>query len=120
VNATLEEAVKVYKGDGSLACSFFNLGTRPGVGMVNAMYRQFYPGKKTRYPCHKRLGGAQEHSELVRKTSPQTEFDPRTVYSVASRYKNKLSRPTRFVCKVAITAFQLQPQLEFAYKHQIP
>ena len=54
------------------------------------------------------------------KTSPPPEIDTRTVHSVASRYKNKLSRPTRFVCKGAITVFRLQPQLEFVYKYQIP
>ena len=44
------------------------------------------PGKETRYPLYRRLGGPQGLSERVRKISPPPEFDPRTVQSVASRY----------------------------------
>jgi hypothetical protein len=45
----------------------------------------FTPGK-TRYPFYSRLGGPQGRSGRVRKISPATGFDPRTVQSLASRY----------------------------------
>jgi hypothetical protein len=47
---------------------------------------RFTPGKETRYPLYRRLGGPQSRSERMRKISPPPEFDPRTVPPVASRY----------------------------------
>jgi hypothetical protein len=47
---------------------------------------RFTPGKETRYPLYRRLGGPQGRSGQVRKISPQPGFDPRTVQPVASRY----------------------------------
>jgi hypothetical protein len=44
------------------------------------------PPGKTRYPLYRRLGGPQGRSGQVRKISPPTGFDPRTVQPVASRY----------------------------------
>jgi len=44
------------------------------------------PPGKTRYPLYRRLGGPQCRSERVRKISPPTGFDPRTVHPVANRY----------------------------------
>ena len=44
------------------------------------------PPGKTRYPLYRRLGGPQGRSGRVRKFSPQTGFDPRTVQPVASGY----------------------------------
>jgi hypothetical protein len=41
---------------------------------------------KTRYPLYRRLGGPQGRSERVRKISPPSGFDPRTVQPVVSRY----------------------------------
>ena len=49
---------------------------------INATPR---PGK-TRYPLYRRLGGPQDGSGRVRKITPPTGFDPRTVQLVASRY----------------------------------
>ena len=46
------------------------------------------PGKTTRYPLHRRLGGPQGRSGWVRKISLPLGFDPRTVQPVASRYYN--------------------------------
>ena len=46
---------------------------------------RFTPGKETRYPLYRRLGGPQGRSGQVRKISPQPGFDPRTVQPVASR-----------------------------------
>jgi hypothetical protein len=44
------------------------------------------PGKETRYPLYRRLGGPQGQSGRVRKILPPTGIDPRTVQIVASRY----------------------------------
>ena len=44
------------------------------------------PPGKTRYPLYRRLGEPQDRSGRVRKMSPPTGFDLRTVQPVASRY----------------------------------
>ena len=45
---------------------------------------RFTPGKETRYPLYRGLGGPQGQSRCVRKTStPPPWFDPRTFHSVA-------------------------------------
>jgi len=44
------------------------------------------PPAKTRYPLYRRLGGPQRRSGQVRKISPSSGFDPRTVQPVASRH----------------------------------
>jgi hypothetical protein len=54
------------------------LAPRPG---------RFTPGKETRYPLYRRLGGPQGRSGRMRKISPPPGFDPRTVQPVASRYR---------------------------------
>jgi hypothetical protein len=46
---------------------------------------RFTPGKETRYPLYRRLGGLQDRSGQVRKISPPPGFDPRTVQPVVSR-----------------------------------
>jgi len=51
------------------------------------------PGK-SRYPLYRRLGGPQGRSGQVRKISPPSGFDPRTVQPVASRYTDYATRPT--------------------------
>ena len=47
---------------------------------------RFTPGKETRYPLYRRLGGPQSLSGRVRKFSLVPGFDPRTVQPVTSRY----------------------------------
>ena len=49
---------------------------------------RFTPGRETRYPWYRRLGGPQGRSGRVRKISSIPGFDPRTVQSVASHYTN--------------------------------
>jgi hypothetical protein len=44
------------------------------------------PGKETRYPLHRRLGGSQGRSGRVRKITPPPGIDAQTVQPVASRY----------------------------------
>jgi len=43
------------------------------------------PSGKTQYPLYRRLGEPQGWGGRMRKISPQTGFDPRTVQPVASR-----------------------------------
>jgi hypothetical protein len=52
------------------------------------------PPGKTRYPLYRRLGGPQHRCVRVRKISPQSRFDPRTVQPVVSRYNDRATRPT--------------------------
>jgi hypothetical protein len=44
------------------------------------------PGKKTRYPLYRRLGGSKGRSGRVRKISLPMGLDPRTVHPVTSSY----------------------------------
>ena len=53
-----------------------------GGGWSTPLPGRFTPGK-TRYPLYRRLGGPQGRSGRVRKISPPSAFDPRTVQSVA-------------------------------------
>jgi hypothetical protein len=46
-----------------------------------------------RFPLYRRLGGPQDRSGQMRKSSPPPEFDPRTVQPVASRYTDWATRP---------------------------
>jgi len=48
------------------------------------------PRKRPGALCYRRLGEPQGRSERVRKISPPTGFDPRTVQSLASRYTDYL------------------------------
>jgi len=45
---------------------------------------RFTPGKETRYPLHRRMGGPHGRSGRVWKISPTSGFDPRIVQPVAS------------------------------------
>jgi hypothetical protein len=47
---------------------------------------RFTPQERPRHPLYSRLGETQSRSGRVRKTSPPSDFDPRTVQPVASRY----------------------------------
>jgi len=55
-------------------------------GGVNASPRPLYLGKEIRDPLYRRLGGPQGRSGRVHKISTPSEFDPRSVQSVVSRY----------------------------------
>jgi hypothetical protein len=46
---------------------------------------RFNPGKETRYPLYRRLGGLQSLYGRVQKISPPQGFDPRTAHPVVSR-----------------------------------
>ena len=66
-----------------------------GEGSASRRSRSL-PPRKTRYPLYKRLGGPQSQSGQVQKILPPSGFDPRTVLSVASRYTNCATQPTRY------------------------
>ena len=68
-----------------------------GEGSVSRPGRSLPPGK-TRYPLYRRLGGPQGQSGQVRKISPPSGIDPRTVQPVASRYTDYATRPTSSLC----------------------
>ena len=65
--------------------SFFNLGAR-WRRVVNARSGRFNPGKDTRYPLYRRLGGPQSWSGRLLKISFPEGFDPRTLQHIASDY----------------------------------
>ena len=62
---------------------------------------RFTPGKETRYPSYRRLGGHQGQSGWVWKILPQPGFDPRTVQPVASRYTD-WAIPAHMECVIAL------------------
>jgi len=64
-----------------------------GEGSASCPGRYLPPGK-TRYLLYRRLGGPQGRSGQVRKISPPSGFDPRTVQLVASCYTDYATRPT--------------------------
>jgi hypothetical protein len=80
VNAdfTLEEAMKALSLDGG------QWSAPPPV--------RFTPGRETRYPLHRGLGGPQRRTGRVWKTSLIPGFDLWTVHTVAIRILTELSR----------------------------
>ena len=62
-----EGKVKVY--------SFFNFGDRWG-GWLTPRPGRFTPGKETRYPLYRRLGGPQDRSGRVRKGFCECRKEP--------------------------------------------
>jgi len=65
--------------------SFFNLSAKWGW-VVIATPQPLYPGKETRYPLYRRLGGPQGHSGQVWNISPSLGFIPWNAQPVASHY----------------------------------
>ena len=65
-----------------------------GEGSESHSGRSLPPGK-TRYSLYRRLDGNQDRYGEVRKISPLTGFDPRTVQPVANRYTDYTTWPTR-------------------------
>ena len=63
--------------------------------VVNAMPRPLYTRQKDPVLIVQEAGYAQGRSGRVRKISPPPVFDPRTVQSVASRYKDCAIRAHR-------------------------
>ena len=90
-NCTLVQALRLctgrtaHRGSIGIALLFLDQGTRRGDGSALHPGRSLPPGK-TRYPLYRRLGGPHGRTGQVRKFSPSTGFDPRTVQPVASRH----------------------------------
>jgi len=59
-----------------------------GGGWATPHPGRFTPGKETRYPLYKRLGGSQGRFKRVWKMSTVPEFESRNVQPVASRYND--------------------------------
>jgi len=57
-----------------------------GDGWSTPRTGRFTPGKESRWPFYRQLGGRPGPFRMRGETSPPPEFDPRTVQSVASRY----------------------------------
>jgi len=85
VKSTVEQATKTQRGVEVYLYFYFNLGAR-WWWVVNSTPRPLYPRERPLYPLYRRLGGPQSRSGQVRKISPPSGFDPRTVQPKASRY----------------------------------
>jgi hypothetical protein len=57
-----------------------------GGGWLTPRLGRCAPGKQSRCPLYRRLGGPHGRYGRMRKTSPPPGFDPRTVQPVASHY----------------------------------
>jgi len=68
-----------------IALLFLDNGTRRGSGAASRPGRSLHR-KRAGTHCTEAWRGAKGQSGLVRKASPPTGFDPRTVQPVASRY----------------------------------
>ena len=73
VKFALEQAKKAQRVVEVQLYSFFNLGARWG-GWLAPRPGRFTPGKETRYPLYRRLGGPQGRSGRSRKISPPACF----------------------------------------------
>jgi len=70
-----------------------------GGGWSTPSPSRFIPGKETRYPVYRRLGGPQGRSGRARKISPRPGFDPRPVQPVASPSPQTThTLPMQYVC----------------------
>ena len=85
-----------HRGSRGVALPFHDYGTRRDEGSASRPGRSLPPGK-TRYPLYRRLGGPQGRSGQVRKISPPSGFDPRTVQPVASRYTDYATWPLLYI-----------------------
>jgi hypothetical protein len=85
MKSALEQAMKIRMGSRDTVLLFLYLGSRWG-GWLTPRPGRFTPGKETRYPFVRRLGGLQGRSGRMRKVSPQLEFNLRTIQPVTSCY----------------------------------
>jgi len=91
VKGTLVQALRLctgrtaHRGNKVINLLFLDHGIRRGWG-VSVTPRPFFTPGKTRYPLYSRLGGSQGRSGQVRRISPPSGFDPRTVPRSQSLY----------------------------------
>ena len=72
------------EGEQRYSSTLYLTSALEGGGWSTPRPGRFIPGKETRYPLYRRLGGPQGRSGRVRKISLPPGFDPRTL--LASRY----------------------------------
>ena len=88
---TLWQAMKTRSGSKGIALLFLE-PRHWMLWVVKAMSRLFYPVKETQYLLHKKFGGPQGRSGMVRKISPALVFDRQTLQSVVSPYTDCSNR----------------------------
>jgi hypothetical protein len=66
-----------------------------GDGWLRPCPGRFTPGKETRYPLYRRLGGHQGRSARMGKISPPPGFHPRKSRPCRVAIPTELSRPSR-------------------------
>jgi len=80
---TLEEVTKAQRGIRGITILSLTLSL-VGGWVVITMPLLLGPGKETRYPLYRRLGGTQGWSGRVWKISPPLGFDPQTFQAIMS------------------------------------
>jgi len=112
VNCTLVQALRLftsrtaYRGSRGIALLFHDQVTR-WWRAVSVKPRPLFTTGLTRYPLYRRLGGPQGRSGQMRKISPPSRLDARTVQPVASRCTDYDTRPTLTTSGTLIWRFQL-------------
>jgi hypothetical protein len=86
VQFILEHAMQTHRGSRGMAVLFFyKIGCRWGRWSTPRQ-AALSPGRGTRYPLYRRLGGIQDRSGRVRKISPLPRFDSQTVEPIRCHY----------------------------------
>jgi hypothetical protein len=76
VKFTLEQGTKAQRGSRGIALLFYLTLALDRGGWSTPRPGRFTPGKETRYPLYRRLGGPQGRSGRMLKISPQRDSIP--------------------------------------------
>jgi hypothetical protein len=74
IKFTPEQAMKIQRGSGAIALPFLEPLSQMWFGWSTPRPGRFTPGKQTRYPLNRRLGGPQGRSGRGSKISPSTRI----------------------------------------------
>ena len=75
------------------------------------------PGRETRYPWYRKLGGAQGQSGWVQIISPPPGFDPWTIQTLASHY-TKCAIPALVIQHTAYTKLATIASSKLVYQRK--
>ena len=86
LNFAVEQAMKAQRGSRGIAVLFLLTSSVDWSGWLTPRPGRVTPGKKTRYPLYRRLGGLQSPSGRARKNFSPPGFDLWTVQPVSKHY----------------------------------
>ena len=83
---TLEHTVKGQKENRGFISALSLASALDGGEWSTLRPGRFDPGKETRYPLYRKVGGPQGRSELAQNISETPGYDPRTAHPLGSRH----------------------------------